>query len=315
MSKKLHNEVMQKKEKIAELIEKFLLNSEVERNQSQKTTQNYRHYLKRFLGFTGDILPQEINLTLIQKYRLYLNRISTKSKEPLGKKTQNYHIIAVRAFLRFLAKNDIETLSADKIDLMKNPAREVHFLDREEVGRLFDCLDKNKKSFLRDRAILETLYSTGLRVSELCSLNVEKVDTKNREFFVIGKGGKSRIVFISSRCAERIESYLNSRKDNLKPLFINLRAKKNEIDLDDEKRRLSSVSVESIVRNSALNAGIVKKVTPHVLRHSFATELLRNGADIRSVQELLGHSSITTTQIYTHVTNAKLKETYEKFHK
>ena len=312
----LHIKSIKGKETLTNLVNKLLDHCEIEKNQSPKTRENYKHYLGRFLDFIpNNLKPHQIDLDLVQDYRLHLNRIKDKRGEPLAKKTQNYHIIALRVFLRFLAKNDIESLAADKIDLIKNPDREIDFLDREEVERLFAALDPKSKTFLRDRAILETLYSTGLRVSELRRLNVDKVDTKNREFFIVGKGGKSRIVFISPHCAEVIESYINSRKDNLKPLFLNLRTQSKEIEIDEEKGRLTTVAIQNIVRNTALKSGIVKKVTPHVLRHSFATDLLRNGADIRSVQELLGHASINTTQIYTHITNPKLRETYDKHHR
>jgi site-specific recombinase XerD len=206
-------------------------------------------------------------------------------------------------------------LAPEKIELGKIPARTVEVLSREELDRMFKAVDHTKKNGARDIAILETLYSTGLRVSELAGLNCDQVDLKRREFMVRGKGKKPRIVFLSKKAAEIIESYIKQRSDNYKPLFINLRQGAKEDVLNDEKRRLSTVSIENLVRKYALKAGIIKKVTPHTLRHSYATELLINGADIRSVQEMLGHSSITTTQIYTHLTNKKLREIHEKYHR
>ena len=294
-------------------IGKFLEYCEITQNKSKKTLQNYRHYLKRFEDFLSeDISPDALNIQKIQNYRIYLNRFLDEKGNQLGIKTQNYHIIALRAFLKYLIKNDIKTLAPEKIELSKIPKRTVEVLSREELERLFKAVDQTRKNAARDIAILETLYSTGLRVSELCSLNCEQVDLKRREFMVRGKGSKPRIVFLSKKAVECIEDYLKKRDDHLKPLFLN--NLKGDI-LDDERRRLTTVSIENIVRKYALKAGIIKHVTPHTLRHSYATELLINGADIRSVQELLGHSSITTTQIYTHVTDKKLREIHEKYHK
>ncbi len=299
--------------KIKAYIDEFLQHCEVGQNKSVKTIENYKHYLKRFLEFSGkDIPPSEITLKTIREYRLYLNRYTDKKRRSLGVKTQNYHIIALRAFLKYLIKNDVKTLAPEKIELAKTPKRTVEVLSREEIDRIFREVKKTAKNGSRDTAILETLYSTGLRVSELEGLNRDRVDLKRREFRVIGKGSKPRIVFLSEKAAKAIDEYLKDRKDNLNPLFIN--NIKKEI-LDDEKRRLTTVSIENLVRKYALKAGIIKKVTPHTLRHSYATELLINGADIRSVQELLGHSSITTTQIYTHVTDKKLKEIHDKYHR
>lgn len=291
--------------------QKFLEYLEVTKNKSPKTLENYSHYLRRFNDFFPELRPEQVTLDHIQNYRLHLNRLTDERGKGLSVKTQNYHIIAVRAFLRYLAKYDIESLSPEKIELSKVPDRTVEVLSREELERLFKATVN-----LRDRAILETLYSTGLRVSELANLNRDQVDLERREFMVRGKGSKPRIVFLSEKAVKIIKGYLATRSDNFKPLFINSgRGQKKEDVLDDEKRRLSTVSIEKIVRKTALKAGIIKKVTPHTLRHSYATELLINGADIRSVQEMLGHSSITTTQIYTHVTNKALRETHEKFHK
>lgn len=303
--------------KIKTCTEKFLEHAEIARNQSEKTIENYHHYLKRFSDWTGDIEVSKITQEKVADFRLYLNRLKDeKGGRLLGIKTQNYHVIALRAFLKWCVKNDIKTLAPEKLDLSKIPERSVEFLDRDELERLFNAVDGGDIRGKRDTAILETLYSTGLRVSELTSLDKEKVDLGRREFMVRGKGKKTRIVFLSERAAEAISDYLAMRDDNFKPLFLNhRRAKKGDDITLGEKRRLSTVMVEYLVRNYARKAGIIKKVTPHVLRHSFATELLVNGADIRSVQEMLGHSSITTTQIYTHLTNKRLKEVHEKFHR
>jgi len=311
--------------KLGELIVRFLEHAEIGKNQSQKTVENYRHYLKRFESWIGaDVLPKTISIEKIQDFRLYLNRLENeKGEQLLSTKTQNYHIIALRAFLKYLIKNDIPTLSPEKIDLSKIPERTVEYLSREELERLFEAVSAgagtsaaNAIRVARDRALLETLYSTGLRVSELVSLNRAQVDLVRKEFMVRGKGKKPRIVFLSERAATIIQDYLKLRDDNFEPLFLNYRHGRAAEDITlGEKRRLSTVMVEYLVRNYARKAGIIKKVTPHVLRHSFATELLVNGADIRSVQEMLGHSSITTTQIYTHLTNKRLREVHEKYHK
>ncbi len=306
------------KTSLSKLITDFLDHCEVGKNQSPRTLMNYYHYLDRFLKWAGDINVSTISLDMIQKYRLHLNRLTDAKGRTLEIKTQNYHIIALRAFLKYLAKNDIESLSAEKIELSKIPARTVEYLTREELERMFQEPDTENIRGLRDIAIMETLYSTGLRVSELASLNRAQVDLQRREFMVRGKGRKPRIVFLSEKAASIIQSYLAQRTDNFEPVFLShSRGKRGtiqEITLS-EKHRLTTVSIENLVRKYARQAGIIKKVTPHVLRHSFATELLINGADIRSVQEMLGHASITTTQIYTHLTNKRLREVHEKFHK
>jgi len=302
--------------KLSLLIQHFLEYCEVEKNQSPRTIRNYSHYLRRFLDFIGDIEPDAITIEHIHEYRLYLNRVKDKSGESLNIKTQSYHIIALRAFLKYLIKNDIKTLAPEKIELPKIPSRTVEFLEREEIERIFTAVDMSNINGLRDIAILETLYSTGLRVSELAKLNRNQIDFKTNEFMVRGKGNKPRLVFLSDRAAEKIKAYLAARTDAFDPLFINYKhAGKSEDITLGEKRRLTTVSIENIVRKYARKAGIIKKVTPHTLRHSYATHMLQAGADIRSVQEMLGHSSITTTQIYTHITNQRLKEVHRKFHR
>ncbi len=298
------------------LFTRFLENLEVGQGKSPKTISNYHHYLQRFYDFTEGKAPEALTLDDVHGYQLFLNRYRDQREHGLSMKTQNYHLIALRAFLKYLVKQDIKSLAPEKIDLKKIPERIVDFLTRDEVERLFNVIDLSKKGGLRDRAMVETLYSTGLRVSELISLNRRQVDLQRREFSVRGKGNKPRIVFLSERCVKWISLYLAERQHNWEPLFISFGRNRDDEELGlGEKRRLTAYSVQSMVRSNARLAGIGKKVTPHVLRHSFATELLHNGADIRAVQDLLGHSSITTTQIYTHSTNPRLREVHEKFHK
>lgn len=313
--------------KLRSLVTRFLEHAEIGKNQSKKTVENYRHYLKRFVDWIGGddsaMGAKAITLEKVQAFRLFLNRLEDeKGGQLLSTKTQNYHMIALRAFLKYLIKNDIPTLAPEKIELGKIPERTVEFLSREELARLFAAVNSGRSAvrMARDAAILETLYSTGLRVSELVALNRSQVDLDRREFMVRGKGRKPRIVFLSERCVAVLQEYLKLRDDNFEPLFLNYsRGRGDGRTAEDitmgEKRRLSTVMIEYLVRNYARRAGIIKRVTPHCLRHTFATELLVNGADIRSVQEMLGHSSITTTQIYTHLTNKRLKEVHDKFHK
>lgn len=300
---------------LSQHIRRFLEYCEITKNQADKTLENYEHYLRRFQEFMGeDKDPKNITLQKVNNYRLYLNRFCDDRGRDLGLKTQNYHMIALRAFLKYLIKNDVRTLPPEKIELPKIPERTVEVLSREELDRIFAAVDLAKKVGPRDLAILYTLYSTGLRVSELTNLNRDDIDLKRREFMVRGKGSKPRLVFLSKTAADKISAYLKTRDDNYAPLFINNIRRKEDV-LDDEKKRLTPVSIQNIVRKYSLKANIIKKVTPHTLRHSYATELLINGADIRSVQKMLGHSSITTTQIYTHLTDKQLREVHEKFHR
>jgi len=300
-------------------LERFLVYIELEKNRSPKTLENYQHYLGRFGDFFGkDRDLAELSMVDIQQFRLKLNRMEDeRTHRTIGIKTQNYHLVALRAFLKYVTKNDVQTLAPEKVELSKIPDRTVEFLETEELVRIFEVVDLSKTSGKRDYAILQMLYSTGLRVSELVSLNIDSVDLKRKEFMVRGKGRKQRIVFMTDLAAEAVQKYLNLRVDNFEPLFISGgRGAKIEGDiLQGGKKRLSVRSVQNIVSKYARKAGIIKKVSPHTLRHSFATTLLRNGADIRSVQEMLGHASITTTQIYTHITNSRLREVHEKFHK
>lgn len=302
--------------KLEQLLLEYLEYLEIERNRSDKTIDNYLRYIKRFLVFVRKeyniTVPERITLETTRKYRLYLNRLEAKGA-PLKTSTQNYHIIALRNFLKYLAKRDIKTLTAEKLDVGKNPDRQVEFLEPEEVERLLSAADHADVAGLRDRALLELLFSAGLRVSELTSLNREQVNLQRQEFSVRGKGGKIRIVFISDTAKYAIERYINKRRDIDKALFVRAKTGTN-LEADAEGLRLTPRSIQRIVKKYAARAGIVKDVHPHTLRHSFATDLLQGGADIRSVQAMLGHANITTTQIYTHVTNQGLKEIHKKFH-
>lgn len=296
------------------LITDFLEYLELERNASQLTIRNYDHYLRRFLEFVGDINPKDIDLNLIRKYRLHLSRWSDpETQKPLKRVTQNYFMIALRAFLKYLARIDIVTLSPEKVELGEAEPRPLKILDETQLKQLLEAPDVTKKDGMRDRAILETLFSTGLRVSELASLNCDTINLDRKEFGIIGKGGKERVVFVSDSAADYLRKYLEFRNDTFKPLFIRFQGKIDPGN-DGEAMRLTPRSIERTVEKYVKALGFSVKATPHTLRHSFATDLLINGADIRSVQEMLGHSNISTTQIYTHVTNAHLKDVHKAFH-
>lgn len=302
---------------LREAIDDFLTHCEVGRYQSKKTVENYRHYLKRFERFAGAKLEtSDLTTSLIQRYRLELHRTPIKGQGvTLDIRTQQYHLIALRALLKHLQKNDVPVLSPEKIELPKVPGRHVEVLSRDELAAMFDAVDPTARTGLRDLALLHLLYSTGLRVSEISGLNRKDVNLEQREFRVVGKGRKARIVFVSEHAAEHLQRYLDLRTDVWMPLFLSNSNRSQQASLRGEERRLQPQAIERVIRMIAMRAGIVKKVTPHTLRHTFATELLRNGADIRSVQEMLGHSSITTTQIYTHLTNKRLKEIHQQFHR
>jgi site-specific recombinase XerD len=291
----------------------FLEYLEIEQGRSQKTLQNYDHYLTRLIDFAGDISIADIDQELIRKWRLWLNRLGTNNADELQKNTQNYHLIALRGFLRFCAKRGIPALSPDKIDLAKAAPKQVTFLNEDELQRIMAVPKLDTLIGLRDRSILELLYSSGLRVSELVGLNREHINLKRREFTVRGKGQKDRPVFISESAAWWLDQYLSKRADTVPALFIRYSGSKQQT-TSGNYLRLTPRSVQRLVARYAVLAGITKHVSPHTLRHSFATGLLMNGADIRSVQAMLGHSSIATTQIYTHVTNPHLKSVHEKFH-
>ncbi len=298
---------------IAPLLVKFLEYVEIERGRSPKTVESYDRVLRSFFSWGHIQSPKDITLDTIRKYRLFLNRKQTVRGDELKKTTQNYHIIVLKGFLRYLAKEDIASALPERVETAKVPERQVDFLESEELERLFAVAEGKSETAKRDRALLEILFSSGLRVSELVALDRESVNLETGEFSVRGKGGKVRMVFVSDRARAALSTYLESRKDIDPALFVSASkgfARKNEKD----DLRITVRTVERIVARLATKAGIAKSVHPHTLRHSFATDLLRNGADIRSVQALLGHASITTTQIYTHVTDTGLRDVHEKFH-
>ncbi|HBB38287.1 MAG: Recombinase [Candidatus Magasanikbacteria bacterium GW2011_GWD2_43_18] len=312
----------------------YLEHLEIEKNRSPKTLENYAFYLGRFLEYLGsDKSPSAITHEEVRKYRLWLNRLIDVHGEPLKKNTQNYHLIALRSFLKYMAKRDVKTLAAEKIELMKMPDRDVSFLEGSDLNRILEAPLKaqsdseNPNTVLqkyRDKAVLELLFSTGLRVSELVSLQIDDVNLQRDEFSIEGKGGKRRVVFLSEQAKYWIKKYLGLRKDMNPYLFVSHDKRKGaqkksvvgggKAKSQSQYGHLTPRSVQRLVKTCAKLAGITKPVSPHTLRHSYATDLLQNGADIRSVQAMLGHSSITTTQIYTHITDKELKNIHKKFH-
>jgi len=319
---------------IGELKTQFLEYLEIERGRSQKTIENYDHYLSNFLGWAKISNASNITDSLVRNYRIFLNRYRDKNEKGLKKSTQGYYIIALRSFLKYLSKRDIKTLQAEKVEIGKNPEREVEFLESEEVERIILATSGQSLKALRDHAILELLFSAGLRVSELVSINRDRLDLRSGELSVRGKGDKIRVVFISDSAKSAIRQYLEKRTDIDPALFVRDAKAQEKFEKkkfsfpargevsegrrggskDKDDLRLTPRSIQRIVKYYAVKAGIVKNVHPHTLRHSFATDLLINGADIRSVQAMLGHSSITTTQVYTHITNKQLKEVHQAFH-
>src|SRR3989339_113145 len=311
---------------LQQLKQEYLEYLEVEKNRSQKTVSNYDFYLKRFLEQGAVKNPADITLSKVKKFRIWLNRQENDRAHDgfLSKRTQNYHVIALRSFLKYLSKIDVPSLAPEKIELAREPERQVEFLEDEELSRLLTAplLDAHGKTrenqkisliILRDKALLELLFSTGLRVSEAANLKKDQVNLKKDEFTIRGKGSKLRVVFLTDTAKEWLKKYLDAREDVSTYLFVSHdRAKKGREDYDTKP--LTARSVERLVEKYARATGITKKVSPHTLRHSFATDLLHNGADIRSVQSMLGHSSITTTQIYTHITDKRLRETHKKYH-
>ena len=302
---------------LPELINQFLEYLEIEKNCSKLTVRDYRHYLDVFNEWFDTTLPgkslEDLDLTLVRKYRVYLSNKTYDKDIPLKRVTQNYYVIALRSFLRFLVKNDYKTLEPSKIDLPKTESRSLKFLEKDQIDRLVTSIDTSKEEGIRDRAIFELLFSTGLRVSELTKLNHSQLNLERREFGVIGKGGRARVVFISDRASEWVKRYMDKREDIFKPLFIRYSGT-TQIDNGGERMRLSARSVERIVKKYVRIARIPVDATVHTLRHSFATDLLTNGADLRSVQEMLGHKNIATTQIYTHITNKQLRDVHHTFH-
>ena len=307
---------------ISKLVADFLESLEIEKGRSTKTVENYGLYLSRFIDlitedFEGQemIKPSDITPEVLRRFRLKLNRFSdNQNKERLSALTQSYHLIALRGFFKYLAKRGIKSLDPSLIDLPRAAKKQVTFLHFDEIERLLAEIPLDTESGLRDRAIIELLFSGGLRVSELCGLNRDSINLERREFMVRGKGKKDRPIFIDKSTAECIEDYLNMRTDTLPALFLNNSANQQIPSTSGDFRRLTPRSIERIVQKYTRLAGITKHVTPHTMRHSFATDLLMNGADIRSVQSLLGHANISTTQIYTHITDPHLKEVHEKFH-
>lgn len=299
---------------MSELIIDFIEYLEIERGRAARTSENYRRYLERFIEFAGDVEVKDITNEMVRKYRLWLNRVISDKGEELAMITQAYHLIALRGFLDYLSKRDIPSMAPNKIDLPKTHRKQVTFLHFEEVERILDVIPNDGTlSHLRDKAIVELLFSCGLRVSELVNLDRDHVNIRRREFMVRGKGQKDRPVFVSKAAAAALEAYLSARSDSLPALFLNY-SRNNAAETTGDYRRLLPRSVQRMVAKYAKLAGITKHVSPHTMRHSFATDLLMNGADIRSVQSMLGHSNISTTQVYTHVTDAHLKEVYEKYH-
>lgn len=286
----------------------FLEYLEIEKGRSIKTVQNYDHYLSEYLAFSKAKKPADITERSIREFRIALNR-RPGTAGTMKHKTQNYYMISLRAFLKFLRKREIESLNPERIELAKVGARDLDLITAQELERLMNGPKGSSLSDLRDRAILELFFSTGLRVSELCSLNRD-LDLSRDEFSIRGKGEKVRVVFLSPAAKAAIKAYLDKRGDIDDALFLQMgKNSKNAKDL-----RLTPRSIERLVKKYATKAGITRKVTPHVIRHSFATDLLQNGADLRSVQALLGHANITTTQVYTHVTDSHLREVHKKFH-
>ncbi len=302
---------------IATKAKEFLDYLSVEKGSSPLTIRNYTHYLNRFvLWMESEKIAEnlsEINQEMIRKYRVYLSNLPGEHGAVMSRKTQGYHVISLRSFLKWLIRNDYKVMAPDKIDLPKIPERQVHFLSGEQVDRLLNAPSASTINGKRDKAILEVLFSTGLRISELTKLDRDKVNFDTREFGVVGKGGKARVVFLSSRASEFLKKYIDAREDNYNPLFLRHKGKMDPT-IPDEKMRLTPRSIQRMIHNYSRRIKLPMDVTPHVLRHSFATDLLMAGADLRSVQEMLGHKNVSTTQIYTHVTNKQLRDIHETFH-
>ena len=320
-----YNEIMVtlKQYFLSDLIVDFIEDVELKHPYSPNTARNYNLYMDRLIEFAGDIPVSEIDGELIRKYRLWLNRLADMRGNRLKPVTQDYHLIALRGFLKYCSKREIDTYDAAKIELAgKKKRTTASYLTLDEMSRLITAVGPEEKNHLRDRAILDLLFSSGMRVSELCQLNRNSINLKRREFQVLGKGNKNRLVFISQSATESLHNYLYSRADTFTPLFLN--ESRNISSNDDvnkksvqkgEYRRLTPRSVQRIVSRYASKAGIVKRVSPHTLRHSFATNLLENGADLRSIQVMLGHEDISTTQIYTHMASPHLRKIHEQFHR
>lgn len=310
-----HNQGMD----LAKLVQDFLEDLEVRRNVSKLTIRNYKHYLERFLAFLGSKSPTSASISAeaVRQYRLFLSRFVDSDGISLKRVTQNYHLIALRSFLKYMIRRGIKgVLPPEVVELGKAESRSIKFLERAQIERLLNMPEIGKPEGLRDKAILEVLFSTGLRVSELVNLNRDQINLDRREFGVIGKGRRPRVVFLSDTAADWLKRYLKVREDQTKPLFIRYSGKAPDMtDKTREALRLSSRSVQRMVEKYVKKARLPIKITPHGLRHSFATDLLTGGADLRAIQELLGHKNVSTTQIYTHITNPQLKEIHQKFHR
>jgi len=284
---------------------------EVERGKALNTAKNYDHYLQTFASFAKSHAiesPAKIDEELIKKFRLALNR------QNLSKSTQNYYLISLRSFLKYLARKGSKTLSPEKIELIKTPESQITFLEQDELEQILKAPDLKTIQGIRDRAILALFFSTGLRVSELCNLKKVDINLQKSEFSVRGKGGKVRVVFIDENARESLKRYLAGRDDKNEYLFISYGHTNKPLAVSRELLAITPRSVQRMIRKYAKAGGITKHVSPHTMRHSFATDLLIGGADLRSVQEMLGHKSVTTTQIYTHVTNKHLQEVHRAFH-
>lgn len=306
--------ILYRMNELVKLKREFLEYLEIERGRSVKTVENYDRYLERFFAFTKSAKPADLTEEQVREFRLYLNRQpGTRSGtrvEPMKRRTQNYYLIALRAFLKYLRKRGVESLSPERIELAKVPERSLDLISSAELKRLMNAPDTKTLEGKRDKAILELLFSTGLRISELCALSIDDIDMTRDEFSVRGKGEKIRVVFLSAAARNAVQEYLKNRKDMDDAMFVRYGRKMN----DGGDLRLSPRAVQRLLKKYAAVAGITRKVTPHVIRHSFATDLLQNGADIRSVQALLGHASINTTQVYTHVTDKHLRDVHKRFH-
>ncbi len=301
--------------KLSTHLRPFLEHLEIEKGRSALTVRNYEFYLQRFITWAKDPQADDINAKLVHEYRLYLNRLESRGEGTLKKSTQNYHLIALRSFLKFLAKRDVASMAPEKIELAKQGSRDVSFLESTDLQRLLEAPEKAEAQpiiKLRAKAILELFFSTGMRVSELASLKQDQINLARDEFTVRGKGDKTRIAFLSNQARHALKAYLDAREDEVPFLFI--RHDRARGGGEREPGSLTPRSIERLVHHYSVAAGIPKHVTPHTLRHSFATDLLINGADIRSVQSMLGHSSINTTQIYTHITNQQLRDVHKAFH-
>lgn len=303
---------------LEKLKRRFLEYLEIERGRSLKTVENYDRYLSRFLKYAGSKKASDLTDDSVREFRLWLNRQPSsptrKLSRTLKRNTQNYHLIALRNFLKYLARCNVKSLSPDRIDLAKTPDRELDLISAQELDRILNGPKLDTDTGRRDKAMLELFFSTGLRVSELCSLDIDSINLARDEFSIRGKGEKVRLVFVSPEAKGAIKDYLAKRKDMNPAMFINFSRRGKDGREAGDERRLTSRSVERIVKIYATKAGVSKKVTPHTLRHSFATDLLQNGADIRSVQMMLGHANVATTQIYTHFTDKQLQDVHKKFH-